>query len=75
VIRREEPEPVAEDIGPYTPITEASGVVELPRLPRAIVRTNEAGTRSTKWVMTATWLMLAILALICAIGPHIPSGE
>ena len=44
-------------------------------LPRAVVRTTEASARATKIVMTFTWIMLAVLALICAIGPHIPSGE
>lgn len=44
-------------------------------LPKAIVRTTEASARSTKIVMTLTFIMLAILALMCAIGPHIPSGE
>ena len=36
---------------------------------------TQASARSTKIVMTFTWIMLAVLALICAIGPHIPSGE
>ena len=44
-------------------------------LPRAVVRSTEASARATKVVMTFTWIMLAVLALICAIGPHIPSGE
>ena len=57
--------------------------IELPRipgidaveLPKAIVRTNDASERSTKIIMTLTWVMLAILVLMCAIGPHIPAGE
>ena len=55
-----EPEPEPEERG---------------ELPRAILRSPEASARSTKIVMTFTWIMLAMLALICAIGPHIPSGE
>src|SRR5690242_16702271 len=34
-----------------------------------------ASARSTKIVMVITFIMLAVLALMCAIGPHIPSGE
>ena len=59
--REREPEPVA--------------IEERGDLPRAILRSPEASARSTKIVMTFTWIMLAVLALICAIGPHIPSGE
>lgn len=44
-------------------------------LPVAIVRTSEASARATRIVMTLTFVMLAVLALICAIGPHIPAGE
>ena len=44
-------------------------------LPRAFLRSNEATARSTKIVMTLTFVMLVVLLLICAIGPHIPSGE
>lgn len=44
-------------------------------LPRAFLRSQEATARSTKIVMTFTFVMLAILVLLCAIGPHIPSGE
>jgi hypothetical protein len=44
-------------------------------LPVAVVRTSRASERTTRWVMRLTWFMLAVLALICAIGPHIPSGE
>ena len=45
------------------------------KLPRAVLRSTDASARSTKIVMTFTWIMLAVLALMCAIGPHIPSGE
>jgi hypothetical protein len=56
-------------------------VIELPapaavvELPKAQVRTTEASARATRWVMTFTWVVLGILALLCAIGPHIPAGE
>ena len=36
---------------------------------------HAAGARATRWVMTACFVMLALLALICAIGPHVPAGE
>jgi hypothetical protein len=43
-------------------------------LPRAFLRSNEATARSTKIVMTLTFVMLVIPLLICAIGPPITSG-
>ena len=36
---------------------------------------TEASARATRWVMRLALLMLALLAALCAIGPHIPSGE
>ena len=48
---------------------------EAAELPRAYLRSSEATARSTKLVMTITFVMLAVLVLLCAIGPHIPSGE
>ena len=56
-------------------IVEGPQAMEVVKLPKAIVRTDQASARSTKIVMTFTWIMLAVLALMCAIGPHIPSGE
>ena len=47
-------------------------VVELPRM---AIRTNFAGELSTRWVMRFAILALAILAILCVVGPHIPSGE
>lgn len=44
-------------------------------LPRAILTSNEASARSTKIVMTLAIVMLVLLVLVCAIGPHIPAGE
>ena len=52
-------------------LPDVARVVELPRM---AIRTNEAGERSTRWVMRLTFLALAILAILCAVGPHIPSG-
>ena len=48
---------------------------EAAELPRAYLRSNEATARSTKIIMTFTFVMLVVLLLICAIGPHIPAGE
>jgi hypothetical protein len=56
-------------------------VIELPEiagavsLPRAQVRTTEAGAFATRWVMRATLLLLLALIVLCMIGPHIPAGE
>lgn len=55
--------------------------VELPEgadavsLPKATLNSNEASARSVKWVYIAMFILLAALALITAIGPHIPAGE
>ena len=34
-----------------------------------------AGAVATRWMMRITLLMLLALAVLCAVGPHIPSGE
>lgn len=57
---------------PAGPIGEATGPVELPR---AELRSTEASARATRIVMTFTFVVLAALALLTLIGPHIPSGE
>ncbi|MBA3503284.1 MAG: hypothetical protein H0T65_23185 [Deltaproteobacteria bacterium] len=62
-------EPVAVEV------PEGMSPEEAEELPRAFLRSNEATARTTKIVMTFTFVMLAILILICMIGPHIPSGE
>jgi hypothetical protein len=54
------------------PIGEGTAMVELPR---ATVRTTEASERATRWVMGVTFFMLAILTILCMVGPHIPAGE
>jgi len=61
--------------------TVEEAVIELPEgaravdLPRAKLISNEASARATRIVMWATLIMLAALALLTAIGPHLPSGE
>jgi len=42
-------------------------------LPRAVAAT-EASEFATRWMLRLTLLMLAALAALCAIGPHIPAG-
>ena len=44
-------------------------------LPDAEAVRTQAGELSSRWVMRATWLMLLALAVLCLVGPHIPSGE
>jgi hypothetical protein len=44
-------------------------------LPDAEAIRTQAGELTSRWVMRATWLLLLALALLCLIGPHIPSGE
>ncbi len=44
-------------------------------LPPAKLRSPEASARATRIVMTITFVMLAIAAILVAVGPHIPSGE
>lgn len=57
---------------PAGPIGDATGPVELPR---AVLETPEASARATRIVMSVTWFVLALLAVLCAVGPHIPAGE
>ncbi len=56
---------------PAGPIDDGTGPVELPPAPRL---SSEASATSTKWMLRITFLMLLALALLCTIGPHIPSG-
>jgi hypothetical protein len=44
-------------------------------LPEARVITAQASALATRVTMWATVILLAALALLLAIGPHIPSGE
>jgi hypothetical protein len=44
-------------------------------LPRAQLISSEASELATRWVLRATMLVLFALAVLCLVGPHIPSGE
>jgi hypothetical protein len=57
---------------PAGPNSDATGPVELPR---AVLQSSEASARATRIVMGLTWFMLAVLAILCMVGPHIPAGE
>lgn len=57
---------------PEVELPESAGPVALPR---AQVITTQAGEFSTRWVMRFTVLLLLALAVLCAVGPHIPAGE
>jgi hypothetical protein len=48
----------------------AAGPVALPDAEAGL-----AGAVATRWIMRLTLLMLLALAVLCAVGPHIPSGE
>lgn len=34
-----------------------------------------ASELATRWVLRLTFVLLAVFAALCAIGPHIPAGE
>jgi hypothetical protein len=61
-------------VAPPMDDVELPGAVDAVGLPRVRVRTNQASGRATRIVLTLTWIMLAILVLLCLIGPHIPAG-
>ncbi len=44
-------------------------------LPVATLRSTEASAGATRVVYIATFVVLAMLVLLCAIGPHIPGGQ
>ena len=44
-------------------------------LPQADAIRAQAGELTSRWVLRATWLVLLALAVLCLVGPHIPSGE
>lgn len=52
------------------PVTAAP--VELPRGAGVAV---QAGEFATRWILRLTLLLLALLAVLCMVGPHIPAGE
>lgn len=43
-------------------------------LPQAAELTG-ASEPATRWMLRLTAVVLAVFALLCAIGPHIPGGE
>lgn len=43
-------------------------------LPQAIELMG-ASDAATRWMLRLTAVVLAVFALLCAIGPHIPGGE
>lgn len=44
-------------------------------LPAARLLGGEPTETQVRWTMRLVWFMLIVLALVCVIGPHIPSGE
>ncbi len=44
-------------------------------LPVATLRSSEASERATRWVYIATFVVLTLLVVLCAVGPHIPGGQ
>ena len=61
-----------EEVLPAGPIGDGTSPVELPR---AVIRTPFASDRATRLVMAFTFVVLAVLALLTLIGPHVPAGE
>ncbi|MBL0215097.1 MAG: hypothetical protein IPQ07_14565 [Myxococcales bacterium] len=64
VIQRDEPPP---------PVTLPEGA-DAVALPTATLRSPEASARATRWVLILTFVVLAALVVLCAVGPHIPGG-
>jgi hypothetical protein len=56
---------------PDVELPDSAAPMELPGAPRS----NEAGELVTRWVMRIALVLLAALFVLCAVGPHIPSGE
>jgi hypothetical protein len=54
-------------------------VIDLPVVARPVtlpeVQTGQAGELVTRWMMRITLVLLLAFAVLCAVGPHIPSGE
>ena len=57
---------------PEVELPAVAGPVALPGEPPA---STEASAFATRWVMRITVLLLLALAVLCAVGPHIPAGE
>jgi hypothetical protein len=53
--------------------------IELPAVARPVTlpeaQAGLAGELATRWMMRITLVLLLALAVLCAVGPHIPSGE
>jgi hypothetical protein len=43
--------------------------------PGASAPATAASALATRWVLRATIVLLFALAVLCAVGPHIPAGE
>jgi hypothetical protein len=56
---------------PDVELPASAAPVALPGAPDS----NEAGELATRWVMRIALVLLAALAVLCLVGPHIPSGE
>lgn len=54
------------------PLPEGADAVSLPT---ATLQSSEASARSVKWVYICLAILLAALAIVTAVGPHIPAGE
>lgn len=52
-----------------SPLPLAAQIVALPEASRF------ASAFATRWIMRITVALLIALAILCAVGPHIPSGE
>lgn len=65
VVHREPPPPPVE-------LPEGAHTVSLPV---ATLRSSEASARATRWVYIATFIVLTMLVVLCAVGPHIPGGQ
>jgi hypothetical protein len=66
------PPAAAAEAAVVGPIGDGTGPVELPQ---AVVRTPFASAAATRVVMTFTFVVLAVLAVLALVGPHIPAGE
>jgi hypothetical protein len=55
---------------PEIELPAATVAIELPAADR-----SAAGAFATRWILRLTLAMLAALAVLCAVGLHIPAGE
>jgi len=53
--------------------------VQLPAAAAAVALSpadgSQASALATRWILRLTMVALAALAVLCAVGPHIPAGE